>query len=99
MLDGVVIDDADLFNERLQQWEDFYDVSRPHRLGVRTPLRAQRRPWARCERAPVSCTTRLSCHRDVATYRPYRDHIFTFPMTSSGVLPFVHRPVCALSVL
>lgn len=30
MLEGVVIDDANLFNERLQEWENFYNFERPH---------------------------------------------------------------------
>jgi transposase InsO family protein len=39
MLDGVVIDDAGVFNERLREWEDFYNfqptapavsAARPH---------------------------------------------------------------------
>jgi transposase InsO family protein len=30
LLDGVVIDDAKLFNEKLQEWEDFYNFHRPH---------------------------------------------------------------------
>jgi transposase InsO family protein len=30
MLDGVVIDDAGLFNEKLREWEDFYNFHRPH---------------------------------------------------------------------
>lgn len=30
MLGGVVIDDTDLFNERLQEWETFYNFNRPH---------------------------------------------------------------------
>jgi transposase InsO family protein len=30
MLDGVVIDDTELFNERLKEWEDFYNYNRPH---------------------------------------------------------------------
>ncbi len=30
MLDGVVIDNSNLFNDRLQQWEDFYNFDRPH---------------------------------------------------------------------
>jgi hypothetical protein len=28
MLDGVVIDDTGLFNERLKEWEDLYNFSR-----------------------------------------------------------------------
>jgi transposase InsO family protein len=30
MLKGVVIDDTGLFNEKLQEWEDFYNFHRPH---------------------------------------------------------------------
>ena len=30
MLDGVVIDDANVFNDKLQEWEDFYNFNRPH---------------------------------------------------------------------
>ena len=30
MLDGVVIDDAEVFNGKLQEWEDFYNFNRPH---------------------------------------------------------------------
>jgi transposase InsO family protein len=29
-LDGVVIDDTKLFNDKLQEWEDFYNFHRPH---------------------------------------------------------------------
>ena len=38
MLDGVVIDDTDLFNDKLQEWEHFYNYNRPHGgLGGDTP--------------------------------------------------------------
>jgi transposase InsO family protein len=30
MVEGVVIDDTGLFNDRLQDWEDFYNYNRPH---------------------------------------------------------------------
>lgn len=30
MLDGVVIDDTELFNDKLQEWERFYNFHRPH---------------------------------------------------------------------
>jgi len=30
MLEGVVVDDAQLFNDRLKEWEDFYNYNRPH---------------------------------------------------------------------
>jgi transposase InsO family protein len=38
MLEGVVIDDTELFNDRLKEWESFYNFSRPHGgLGGQTP--------------------------------------------------------------
>lgn len=38
MLEGVVIDDAKLFNEKLQEWENFYNFERPHSaLNDQTP--------------------------------------------------------------
>ena len=37
-LEGVVIDDSQLFNDRLREWEDFYNFDRPHgSLGGHTP--------------------------------------------------------------
>ena len=30
LLDGVVIDDAKVFNDRLREWEDYYNYHRPH---------------------------------------------------------------------
>ncbi len=38
MLDGVVIDDTEMVNDKLREWEDFYNFSRPHgSLGGQTP--------------------------------------------------------------
>ena len=38
LLDGVVIDDAKLFNKRLAEWENYYNYDRPHgALGGQTP--------------------------------------------------------------
>lgn len=38
MLDGIVIDDSALFDEKLREWENFYNYSRPHgALGGQTP--------------------------------------------------------------
>jgi transposase InsO family protein len=38
MLEGVVIDDTGLFNDKLREWEDFYNFNRPHgSLGGQTP--------------------------------------------------------------
>ena len=45
-LKGVVIDDTQLFNDKLQEWQDFYNYHRPHgALGGQTPYeRLSRRP-------------------------------------------------------
>jgi transposase InsO family protein len=38
MLEGVVVDETGLFNDRLQEWEDFHNFHRPHGgLGGQTP--------------------------------------------------------------
>jgi transposase InsO family protein len=34
---GVVIDDTELFNDRLQEWEAFYNFNRPHGGRGQTP--------------------------------------------------------------
>jgi transposase InsO family protein len=30
LLDGTLIDDADVFNHKLEEWEDYYNFHRPH---------------------------------------------------------------------
>jgi transposase InsO family protein len=48
MLEGVVIDDTELFNDRLQEWEDFYNFSRPHgALEGQTPYERRQKTRAR----------------------------------------------------
>jgi transposase InsO family protein len=43
LLEGVVIDDSELFNEKLQEWESFYNYNRPHGgLGGQTPYERPR---------------------------------------------------------
>lgn len=38
LLDGVIIDDAEVFNDKLREWEDYYNYHRPHGgLGGHTP--------------------------------------------------------------
>jgi transposase InsO family protein len=38
LLDGVVVDDAKIFNNKLREWEDYYNYHRPHGgLGGQTP--------------------------------------------------------------
>ena len=49
MLSGVVIDDAKLFNERLREWEDFYNYNRPHAaLDGKTPYERFREKVSLC---------------------------------------------------
>jgi transposase InsO family protein len=49
LLEGVVIDDAQVFNDKLQEWEDFYNYHRPHGgLNGQTPYeRLKQRTQAR----------------------------------------------------
>ena len=49
LLDGVVIDDTKLFNDKLREWENFYNYHRPHGgLGDQTPYeRLKQRTQAR----------------------------------------------------
>jgi len=46
MLQGIVIDDSKLFNEKLREWENFYNFQRPHgSLSGQTPFeRLQEKP-------------------------------------------------------
>jgi transposase InsO family protein len=54
LLDGVVIDDTKVFNDKLREWENFYNYHRPHGgLGGQTPMRdssSAHRPG--CKRSP-----------------------------------------------
>jgi transposase InsO family protein len=51
-LQGVVIDDTKLFNERLREWENFYNYDRPHgALGGGTPYE---RLWQKTRTPAVS---------------------------------------------
>ncbi len=48
MLNGVVIDDTELFNDKLKQWEDYYNFDRPHgALGGQTPYERLRQKTTR----------------------------------------------------
>jgi transposase InsO family protein len=43
LLDGAVVDDAQVFNHKLQEWEDYYNFHRPHGgLGGQTPYKRLR---------------------------------------------------------
>jgi transposase InsO family protein len=48
MLDGVLIDDAEVFNDKLREWEDFYNYHRPHGgLAGQTPYERLRQKTTR----------------------------------------------------
>ena len=59
MLDGVVIDDTKLFNDKLQEWEDFYNFHRPHGgLDGQTPYeRLRQKTTTRRKRPPSVAQT------------------------------------------
>ena len=47
LLEGEIIDDANVFNLKLQQWEDYYNFDRPHgALGGQTPYERLRQKTA-----------------------------------------------------
>jgi len=49
MMKGVIIDDAKLFNEKLKEWEDFYNYQRPHAaLNGQTPYERFREKMKLC---------------------------------------------------
>lgn len=49
MMKGVIIDDAKLFNEKLKEWEDFYNYQRPHAaLNGQTPYERFRERMKLC---------------------------------------------------
>lgn len=56
MLDGVVIDDTGVFNDKLREWEDYYNYHRPHgALGGQTPYeRLKQKTQTRCNQAPAN---------------------------------------------
>jgi transposase InsO family protein len=55
ILDGIVIDQAELVNNKLQKWEDFYNFNRPHGgLNGQTPY----------ERLRQKTTTMPDLHQD-----------------------------------
>ena len=47
-----LIDDAKIFNDKLREWEDYYNYHRPHGgLGGQTPYeRLRTKPAPRCNR-------------------------------------------------
>jgi len=63
LLDGVVIDDTKVFNDKLQEWEDYYNYHRPHgALDGQTPyerLRQKTHPAVADLPQPHSITQRV----------------------------------------
>jgi transposase InsO family protein len=63
LLDGVVIDDAKVFNDKLQEWEDYYNYHRPHgALDGQTPyerLRQKTHPGVADLPQPHTAATHL----------------------------------------
>ncbi|MET1003446.1 MAG: DDE-type integrase/transposase/recombinase, partial [Acidimicrobiia bacterium] len=62
MLEGVVIDNTQLFNDKLQEWEDFYNFDRPMVASTdRLPTNGyDKRPSPRPRNRPMSVA-----HRDI----------------------------------
>jgi len=49
LLDGVVVDDTNLFNDKVREWENFYNYSRPHAaLNGQTPYERFREKVGLC---------------------------------------------------
>jgi transposase InsO family protein len=68
MLDGVVIDDAQVLRDKLQEWEGYYNSHRPHgSLGGQTPyehLKQKPRP----RRKPSPSVTHHGAERSVRSF-------------------------------
>jgi transposase InsO family protein len=62
LLDGVVIDDTEVFNDKLREWENFYNYHRPHGgLGGQTPYeRLKQRTQTRGTPEPPGIPGRFS---------------------------------------
>jgi len=59
-----MIDEADLFNEKLQEWEHFYNYARPHgALGGQTPYERLRQKTA------LDVRRRCQSHSAPSVYR------------------------------
>ena len=67
-----MIDDTKLFNDKLREWEEFYNYHRPHGgLGGQTPYeRLKQRTQTRVYAATLSCTKfgLLLCQQSVSTH-------------------------------
>ena len=79
MLKGVVIDDTQLFNDKLAEWETFYNYHRPHGgLGGQTPYEGLRQ-----KTQTQAVTDERQSHRRTEPRKPQR---------SSTLLPEASKP-------
>ncbi|WP_405545577.1 integrase core domain-containing protein [Streptomyces phaeochromogenes] len=61
--DGVIIDDAEVFNDKLRAWEDYYNYHRPH--GGQTPYeRLKQKTTTQAQSVIISCTAIPADSRD-----------------------------------
>src|SRR5205085_2574457 len=106
MLDGVVIDDTELFNDKLQEWENFYNFDRPHgSRGVAArravgAIRGSRHLW----KIPAAAQHRHVDHEPDDTIETSNASILSAQITSparktqvtmsTGVFG-THRPIAA----
>ena len=71
LLDGVVIDDTELFNDKLQEWEDFYNFHRPHGgLGGQTPYERLRQKNQRPRRKPPTSVAQSLSRSPTVGHQP-----------------------------
>jgi transposase InsO family protein len=105
LLEGVVLDDAGVFNDKLKEWEDYYNFQRPHGgLGGQTPYeRLLQRPNPRPSPTNVSTTpSRRRTRRTMferctptgggRTRRPYLPQLAIPPASLSGRRSSVPEP-------
>ena len=72
LLEGVVIDDAQVFNDKLREWKDFYNYHRPHGdLDGQTPYESssnQPRPGRNRSSSVAHCRPRQACQELARSY-------------------------------
>jgi transposase InsO family protein len=69
-LDGVVIDDAQVFNDKLREWEDSYNATGLMAASTaRHPMGGSGSERPRCNPCPVTCTPLSPQDRWSRTYK------------------------------
>jgi hypothetical protein len=74
LLDGVVIDDAKVFNDKLREWEDFYNYHRPHAASTARPLMkdSSSEPRPGCNPSPSLAQARQASHNGAGRRHAHR---------------------------